>query len=71
MELLRLVYSPDDNRANGKGWYWEETGGDWRTSQAFESDAEAKMAKLRCQLVFGDKATTNADVFGDIRCLSE
>lgn len=43
-----LIYSVDDENETGKGWYYEERclgrGGNWRSSQLFETEQEARQA---------------------------
>jgi|TARA_R110000737_G_scaffold203075_1_gene222213 hypothetical protein len=39
----RMIYSYDDNRDFGKGWYWQRYK-DWRTSQSFSTKKEALIA---------------------------
>tara|TARA_R100001594_G_scaffold85900_1_gene120404 strand:+ start:473 stop:652 length:180 start_codon:yes stop_codon:yes gene_type:complete len=39
----QLIYSYDDNRDYGKGWYWERYS-DWKHSQSFSTKKEARIA---------------------------
>jgi len=41
---MKLIYSPDDARRYGKGWYWQRFI-DWKTSQLFKTEKEAIKAK--------------------------
>lgn len=39
---MRLIYSADDASRTGKGWYWERS--DWKVSQSFRSEEQARAA---------------------------
>lgn len=46
---MRLIYSPDDNKKHGKGYYWEEYK-NWKTSQLFKTEEEAMQSKKENKL---------------------
>lgn len=50
---VNAIFSPDDEAKTGKGWYLQERGGDWRTSQLFKTEQSAWDAWRDGKIVWG------------------